>query len=738
MTTPPTAGGDVAASAHPCVGSAATGPLPVAPARRDPAFARYAKEQEHGRSRVLDAAPGYASTRPVIGRVNGTIRRHRPRRKARRKLIREVTHPALIPGIGVEDTPRTFGTNGLVFGIAGVAVLAVIIWAFVSPENISEVGSTALSWVSTNFGWLFSLLALATFGFMLVLGYGRTGGVRLGADDESPEFSTVSWVAMLFSAGMGIGLLFWGPAEPLGYFVNVPPGFDSEPGSRDAMHDALAQSILHWGPIAWAFYALVGGAIAYVAYRRGRAPLISAILRPIFGDRTEGWIGAVIDVFAIIVTLFGTGVTLGMGAIQIASGVEYVTGIGPLGNAGIIVIITVLTAAFVLSAVSGIKRGIPALSNINMIVAGIIGVFVFVAGPTLFLLNLVPASILAFVDELWVMLMRNPAQGDAAASFMEAWTTYYWAWWVSWTPFVGMFIAKISRGRTLREFVTVVIVVPSIVCAVWFGIMGGTTMYLEETVGGIADAGSTEVILFAVFNELPFGVIASILAMLSIVLFFVTSADSAAIVMGSMSQRGRPEPSTWVTITWGVLLGAAALALLLAGGDTALSGLQSIMVVSALPFAFIVIGIMFAWAKELRTDPYVLRRKYARAAIAQGVRRGISEHGDDFVFGATVVDAEEGAGAGIDSDDPALTEWYETATTGNVAIVTPEDVRRTLEPGRVQPKGPGDPSHTASGDASLTVGEHRRAQREARRAEREAERMQGDASGGDGSDTRRA
>ena len=585
-------------------------------------------------------------------------------------ILREVTHPALIPGIGVEDTPRVFTTNRLVFGIAGVLVLAVIVWGFLAPDSISDVGTASLAWVSTNFGWLFSLLAVTTFAFMLVLGYGRTGGIRLGADDEAPEFSTVSWIAMLFSAGMGIGLLFWGPAEPLGYFNEVPPGFDSAAGTPDAMHDALAQSIFHWGPIAWSFYALVGGAIAYVAYRRGRAPLISAILHPIFGQRTEGWIGSIIDVFAIIVTLFGTGVTLGMGALQILSGVEFVAGIGPLGNAGLIVIVTVLTAAFVVSAVSGVKRGIRALSNINMVIAAVIGLFVFIAGPTLFLLNLVPASVMAFLGDLWSMLMRNPAQGEASATFMSSWTTYYWAWWVSWTPFVGMFIAKISRGRTLREFVTVVIVVPSIVCAVWFGIMGGTTMWLESQGAAISAAGAPEAILFAVFNQLPFGVVVSVLAMVSIVLFFVTSADSASIVMGSMSQRGKPEPSTWVTVTWGVLLGAAALALLLAGGKTALSGLQSIMVVSALPFAIITIGIMISWAKELRSDPYLLRRRYAKAAIAQSTRKGLEAHGDDFVFSAQLVPAAEGAGAAIVSDDPALTEWYTDVTTGSAPVTT--------------------------------------------------------------------
>lgn len=253
----------------------------------------------------------------------------------------------------------------------------------------------------------------------------------------------------------------------------------------------------------------------------------------------------------------------------------------------------------------------------------------------------------------------------------------------------------------------------------WFGILGGTAMRSASEGGSVADAGSPEEVLFAVLGDLPFGVVISVLAMVSIVLFFVTSADSAAIVMGSMSQRGKPEPSTWVTITWGVLLGAAALALLLAGGTTALSGLQSIMVVSSLPFALVLIGIMVAWTKELRTDPYMLRYKYARAAIAQGVRRGIAEYGDDFVFEATEVATPEGAGAGIDTDDPALTEWYETAT-GQIPVVTAEDVTRTLEPGRIQPKGPGDPTHTASGDASLTVGEDRGSLRRRRRRQAES------------------
>lgn len=638
------------------------------------------------------------------------------RRPRVRRVIREVTepglvHPALIPGIGVEKTGKKFSTNWAVFAVAGVAVVAVILWAVFAPDSISVAGDTSLSWVIDKFGWLFGVLAVVIAIFMLIVGYGRTGGIRLGADDEKPEFATMSWVAMMFSAGMGIGLLFYGPYEPLTYFLDLPIGFDAADGSADAMRAALAQTTLHWGPIAWAFYALVGGAIAYSAYRRGRAPLISAIFEPLFGSRTQGWMGAVIDIFAIIVTLFGTAISLGIGALQIGRGFEVVSGVGPVGNGFIVGTMAVLTAAFIVSAVSGVKRGIRALSNINMGLAGLLAVFIFIAGPTIFLLNFLPASFVEFFKDLGTMLVRNPNQGPETAEFMQNWTTYYWAWWVSWTPFVGLFIAKISRGRTLREFVTVVIVVPSLVCFTWFGIFGGTSMWLESQGKNISASGEPEDMLFAMLNNLPLGTLTSIVAMFSIVIFFVTSADSASIVMGSMSQRGMPNPTRLVAITWGVLLGTVATSLLLAGGEDALGGLQSIMVVSALPFAFIVIGIMLSWAKELRFDPYILRQKYARAAIAQGVRMGISDYGDDFVFGSSEVVADDGAGAWLDSKDPNLTEWYVEAAGGDTRSLDADDVMRTLEPGRIQPKGPERPDHMASGEAAMSAARRARIRR---------------------------
>ncbi len=592
-----------------------------------------------------------------------------------KRIISELTesnqsvHPALIPGIGVEDTGRKFTTNWWVFAITAVFVAGFILWGVIFPNSLASVSAASLSWVSTNFGWLFSLLTIAVFVFMMLVGYSPTGHIRLGSDDEEPEYSFTSWVAMLFSAGMGIGLLFFGPYEPLEYFLNVPPGFAEDAGTRDAMHSAMAQTMFHWGPMAWAYYALVGGAIAYSAYRRGRSPLISAIFDPIFSDRTKGIFGPVIDIFAIIVTLFGTAVSLGIGALQIARGIEVVAGVGELGNGVIVGIMAVLTVAFIISAVSGIKRGIRALSNANLALALCLGIFVFIAGPTLFLLNFIPSAGVSFFEELGTMLQRSGAEGADAAAFMEGWTTYYWAWWVSWTPFVGMFVAKISRGRTLREFVTVVIVVPSLVCLLWFGVFGGTSMWLEQTSGAISDVEGSQDILFAVLGNLPFGVITSLVAMLSIVIFFITSADSASIVMGSMSQRGRPQPSHWVTIVWGLSLTGIAVTLLVAGGSGSLSALQALVTVSALPFAFVLILMMVAWWRDLQTDPYTIRRKFARVAIAQGVRAGIEEHGDDFVFASGPVEPKHGAGAWLDTEDPQLSEWYEDARTGTIPVI---------------------------------------------------------------------
>ena len=461
--------------------------------------------------------------------------------EAAQKIVRDIAavpprgvHPALVPGVSVEETGRTYRTDPLVFGIAVALTVAFIAWGVFAGDNLSGTTSTVLAWVVEYFGFFFTTIATVILVFMLFIGFSRYGRIPLGRDDEEPEFSMFSWISMLFAAGMGIGLVFWGAAEPLTFFENPPPG-TVEADTLEAMHTAQAQVLYHWGPQAWAFYALVGGAIAYGAFRRGRTPLISSIFAPLLGEgRTTGPLGRTIDIFSIIVTLFGTAASLGLGALQIGHGVEIVSGIGELGNGVLIAAIAVLTACFIASAVSGVSKGIRALSNINAVVALLLAFFVFFVGPTLLILNVIPSVAVQFLGDLPEMVARSASQGDEAQMFLSSWTIFYWAWWISWSPFVGMFIAKISRGRTLRQFVSVVIVVPAVISLVWFAIFG-TTAIQQQMNGANLSVDPPEEVLFGVLENLPFPLITSIVLILLISIFFITGADSASLVMGTLS-----------------------------------------------------------------------------------------------------------------------------------------------------------------------------------------------------------
>lgn len=572
-------------------------------------------------------------------------------------------HPALIPGIDVENTDADFKTNKPVFAIALAAAIAVLVWAIVAPENLSTVGSDMRSWVVAHFGWMFTLVMIGALVFLLVVGLGPTGEIRLGADNSEPEFSTSSWISMLFAAGLGIGLIFYGPLEPLSHFMAPPPYTDAAANSTEAVLPAMTAAMLHQATLPWAVYALVGGSLAYAAYRRGRLPLISSLFEPVITDSNHRLLGRVIDVFAVLVTLFGTATSLGIGALQIRTGTSILTGKPLEGNGAVVVIISVLSVVFVFSAMSGVKRGIRILSNINMGLVVGLALFVLIVGPTFFLLDLVPSSLLQFFDSFMTMMTANPSQGEVEAEYVEAWTMLYWAWWISWSPFVGMFIAKISKGRTLRQFVTVVLLVPSGLSILWYVVFGGTTMWMNLNGKAIEVIDSGENVMFDLMDRLPLSWLTSTIVLIAIIVFFNTAADSATNVMGSMSQNGKPVPSTPVTIIWGAALGLISLFLLLAGGQDALSGLQAIMVSCSLPFAIILIGVMWAWAQDLRDDPLMLRRKYAYAAIDKGVRRGIDEHDGNFIFGAQQVPESQGAGAAIDDADPSLHEWFTESVT---------------------------------------------------------------------------
>ncbi|CAN5532847.1 BCCT family transporter [soil metagenome] len=569
-------------------------------------------------------------------------------------------HPALVPGVSIEDQRVRYSTDRVVFGVTAVVIVAFIAWGVSNTAGLQSASDTALAWVVTNVGWLFNIFAIIAVLFMLFVGFSRLGKIKLGLDDEKPEYTRASWLAMLFSAGMGVGLLFFGSYEPMTYYLAPPPG-TVEPETLEAMHTALAQTTYHWGLNAWAMYAVVGGAVAYGAYRRGRVPLMSSILEPLFGARhARGAAGKVIDIFAIIATLFGTAVSLGIAALQIGRGVEIVGGVGPMGNAAIIGIICILTVAFIASAVSGIGKGIQWLSNTNMVLAVLLGLFIFIGGPTLFLLNFVPSAFIEYIKDLPMMMGRSSSRGDAAGEFVNSWTVFYWAWWISWTPFVGIFIARISRGRTLREFVTVVLLAPTLVCFLAFAISGGTAMKLQSD--GVADIGGAESpqdMLFLMLGALPASGVTSVVVVLMLSVFFITSADSGSLVMGMLSQRGKAVPDTPVIIFWGMMLAGIAIVMLLIGGDQALTGLQNLVIVSALPFSLVLFMMLFAFAKDLQTDPMMIRHRYTEHALEEAVKGGVRTHGDE--FGISVSKAEDGRGAGVDFDSSSeeYTSWYQ-------------------------------------------------------------------------------
>jgi choline/carnitine/betaine transport len=541
-------------------------------------------------------------------------------------------HPAI-----AEPPPPAADEKGLldrgVFTVSAVLALTFVAWGFLSPSGLGSASGSALTWIEENLGWLFVTLASAFVVYVLWLAASTYGRIPLGRDDEAPEFRTVSWIAMMFSAGMGIGLMFYGVAEPLTHYVSPPPR-TVEAETPEAIQTAMATTLFHWTLHPWAIYAVVGLAIAYGTFRRGRKQLISSAFEPLFGKRrTEGPAGKVIDILAIFATLFGSAASLGLGALQIGSGLEILGWAGSVGNGVLVGIIALLTAAFVASAVSGIAKGIQWLSNINMVLAVVLAAFVFVVGPTVLILNLLPGAIGSYFSDVAEMAARTEANGgQAMAEWMRGWTVFYWAWWISWTPFVGVFIARISRGRTIRQFVTGVLLVPSVVTLMWFAIFGGAGIAAQRDGVDVAGQATSEGQLFGVLEQYPLATVMTVLVMVLVAIFFVSGADAASIVMGSLSERGTLSPSRRTVIFWGVVMGAVAAVMLLVGGDEALTGLQNLTIIAALPFALVMVGLAVSLAKDVRSDPLVLRRTYATEAVEQAVVDGITRHGDDFVL----------------------------------------------------------------------------------------------------------
>ena len=501
-----------------------------------------------------------------------------------------------------EDAPISWG---IVIPLA-VIVAAVVGWGLAAPDSFSNFADAAFGWVIDNLGWAFVLGGTIFVAFVIVIAASNFGTIRLGTADERPEFKTTSWIAMMFAAGMGIGLMFYGAAEPLAMYRDGVPGHETH-----EVGTAMAQTMFHWTLHPWAVYAILGLAIAYSTFRLGRKQLLSSAFIPLIGEKAaNGWLGKLIDGFAVFATIFGTACSLGLGALQISSGLEASGFVDNPSTKLTIGIVTVLTLAFLLSAMSGVSKGIQWLSNANMVIAAILAIFVFVLGPTVAQLNMLPTAVGSYLQNFFEMAARTAESSDGqAGEFLSGWTIFYWAWWISWSPFVGTFLARISRGRTVREFCLGVMLVPAGLSTVWFAIFGGTAIKMEQNGESIYGGGTNEEQLFNLLHSLPGGYIMGVFALILLGTFFITSADSASTVMASMTQSGKTEAKPWLAAMWGLATAFVGLTLLISGGSDALNSLQSVTIVAATPFLFILIALMFAIVKDMSNDTIYLDKK---------------------------------------------------------------------------------------------------------------------------------
>ena len=531
-----------------------------------------------------------------------------------------------------------------------VIVLGFVGLAAVAPRWLSDLLKEANTSVVNGLGWYYSLIVAGFVGFALLVAFGPYGNITLGPDDEPPSYSLVSWFAMLFAAGMGIGLVFWGVAEPLNHYASPPPGTPA--GTSDAMkaQEAMTTSFLHWGLSAWAVYIVVGLAIAYTVHRKGRKVSLRWVLEPLFGRRVRGWLGDVVDVFAIVGTLFGVAASLGFGASQFSSGLDYL-GILKSNIWVLLAVIAIITALATCSVLSGLDRGIKWLSNANLVLAAVLALAVLLLGQPLFVLREFVQTIGDYLSNFVHLSFRTlPFQGEAGESWLGSWTTYYWGWWISWSPFVGIFIARISKGRTVREFVAGVLAVPTLVTFLWFSIMGGTALWqqLHGPGGLVSPDNKVDNVnaLFQVLEHIPASNLLIVGFLILLVIFFVTSADSAAFVVDMVATGGEQNPPVLTRVMWAVLGGGIAAVLLwggaVSGGEDLTAGLgalQTMTIIAAAPFSVVMVlaclATLRAFSNEhrqrLRLENRVLRREmteHVMGKVTEHVKESVAEHLD--------------------------------------------------------------------------------------------------------------
>lgn len=487
-----------------------------------------------------------------------------------------------------------------VFIFSSIIVFAIVLVGVLIPKQFGGITSSITAWITSTLGWYYLILTTVIVFFCVFLIFSPIGKLKLGRPNDKPEFNTVSWFAMLFSAGMGIGLVFYGAAEPIAHFASPP---NADPKSTEAFTESLRSTFFHWGFHAWAVYGVVALALAYSQFRKGEPGLLSKTLRPILGDRVDGPIGTLIDVLAVFATVVGVAVSLGMGALQIAGGLHYLFNI-PNNIITQSIIIVVVTILFIMSAWSGLSKGIQYLSNLNIGLGTVLLIAALFIGPTILILNMLTSSTGSLLNSFLFNSFDAAATNPQKREWMASWTLYYWGWWLSWSPFVGVFIARVSKGRSIREFISGVLLVPVIVSFIWFSVFGVLGIETAKKHKEIFDM-SVETQLFGVFHHLPMGMVLSIIALLLIASFFITSADSATFVLGMQTTFGSQNPSVFVKVTWGVAQSLIAFVLLLSGGgdgEAGLTALQNAAIISALPFSFVVILMMISFYKDANKE----------------------------------------------------------------------------------------------------------------------------------------
>ncbi|WP_438829830.1 BCCT family transporter [Staphylococcus cohnii] len=484
-----------------------------------------------------------------------------------------------------------------VFTYSIIITAIVVLLGAIFPTQFNEIGTNITGWITEYFGWYYMIIVALMIFFCVFLIFSPIGKLKLGQPEDKPEFNTISWFAMLFSAGMGIGLVFWGAAEPISHFVSPPSG---DPQSATAYKEALRGAFMQWGFHAWAVYGVVALALAYFQFRKNEPALISKTLRPIFGNKVDGPLGTIIDVVSVFATIGGVAVSLGLGAMQIAGGLNYLFDIpNNIVTQGIIILI--VTILFLISAWSGLSRGIQYLSNANISIAGFILLFVLIVGPTVLILNMLTSSTGVYLNTLLFNMFDTAPLDPQKNEWMKSWTFFQLAWWISWSPFVGIFIARVSKGRSIREFVSGVLLAPVLVSLVWFAAFGVLGIETAKKTPKIFDM-PPETALFGVFNEVPLGFVLSIVTLLLIATFFITSADSATFVLGMQTTFGSLNPSVIVKVIWGIAQALIAFILLFSGGDNGLNALQNTAIMTALPFSIIVLCMMVSFYKDANQE----------------------------------------------------------------------------------------------------------------------------------------